>query len=113
MTYYGYDEMNQLSRSNWTGTWPERISIEANEALLIDINPYQSYKGTENSTAEMPTMGADNGMTLGMMIGKAYDGPRLGEAAGPGHLCGDGRAGGQGLPQYGDDAERVQARHRR
>lgn len=75
MTYYGYDEMNQLSRSNWTGTWPERISIEANEALLIDINPYQSYKGTENSTAEMPTMGADNGMTLGMMIGKAYDDP--------------------------------------
>lgn len=75
LTYYGYDEMNQLSRSNWTGTWPEKIAIEANEKLLTDINPYQSYKGTEGSTAQMPTMGADNGMTLGMMIGKDYDDP--------------------------------------
>ena len=73
MTYYGYDEMNMLTRSDWVGTWPEKISIEANEALLADLNPYQSYKGVEGSTAEMPTMGANNGMTLGMMIGKDYD----------------------------------------
>lgn len=75
MTYYGYDEMNMLSRSNWTGTWPEKIAIEANDALMVDINAYQSYKGIEGSTTEMPTMGADNGMTLGMMIGKDYDDP--------------------------------------
>ena len=75
MTYYGYDEMNMLTRSNWTGTWPEKIAIEANDALMVDINAYQSYKGIEGSTTEMPTMGADNGMTLGMMIGKDYDDP--------------------------------------
>lgn len=75
MTYYGYDEMNMLTRANWTGTWPEKIAIEANDALLVDINPYQSYKGIDGSTTEMPTMGADNGMTLGMMIGKDYDDP--------------------------------------
>ena len=75
MTYYGYDEMNQLTRSDWTGTWPEKIAIEANEALLEDINPYQSYQGIEGSTTEMPTMGAKNDMTLGMMIGKDYDDP--------------------------------------
>ena len=75
LTYYGYDEMNMLSRSDWIGTWPAKIEIEANEALLTDINPYQSYKGIEGSTTEMPTMGADNGMTLGMMIGKDYDDP--------------------------------------
>ena len=75
LSYYGYDEMNRLSRSNWTGTWPKKIELEANEALLADLNPYQSYKGTEGSTAVMPTMGADNGMTLGMMIGKDYGDP--------------------------------------
>ena len=75
MTYYGYDEMNMLTRANWTGTWPEKIAIEANDALLVDINPYQSYKGIDGSTTEMPTMGADNGITLGMMIGKDYDDP--------------------------------------
>lgn len=39
MTYYGYDEMNNAHPCCWTGTWPEKIAIEANDALLADIQP--------------------------------------------------------------------------
>ena len=69
--YYGVD-MDYLSRSDWQGTWPQTIELEANSAMMVDLYKYQTYQA-ESGT--MPTMGADNGMTLGMMIGKDYDDP--------------------------------------
>ena len=68
--------MTVLSRSDWQGTWPQVFELEANDAILTDLNLYQTYTGIEGSTTEMPTMGADNGMTLGMMIGLDYDDPQ-------------------------------------
>ena len=75
LSYYGLEDLNYLSRSDWQGTWPKVVTLEANDAMLVDLNRYHAYTGTEGSTATMPTMGADNGMTLGMMIGKDYDDP--------------------------------------
>ena len=75
LSYYGLDDLTYLSRSDWQGTWPKEVSLTANEAMLVDLNRYHSYNGTEGSTAKMPTMGADNDMTLGMMIGKDFDDP--------------------------------------
>jgi beta-glucosidase len=47
--------------------------LEANEELMKDLYAYQTY---ETSTAgEMPIMGANNGLTLAMMIGKDFDDP--------------------------------------
>ena len=77
LDYYGVeDTMTVLSRSDWQGTWPQVFELEANDAILADLNLYQTYNGIEGSTTEMPTMGADNGMTLGMMIGLDYDDPQ-------------------------------------
>jgi len=75
LSYYGIDGMTYLSRSDWKGTWPKELTIEANDALIADLNLCGNYKTDPNSTAVMPTMGADNGMTLGMMIGKDYNDP--------------------------------------
>ena len=75
LSYYGLEDLTYLSRSDWQGTWPQEVTLEANEAMLVDLNRYHSYTGTEGSTATMPTMGADGDMTLGMMIGKDYDDP--------------------------------------
>lgn len=75
LSQYGYD-ITYLSRSNWTGTWPEVMKIEATDEMFEDgLYMYQTYEGIEGSETEMPTMGADNGLTLAMMIGKDYDDP--------------------------------------
>ena len=75
LSYYGTD-VTYLSRSDWEGTWPQPITdLEANEEILAALNLYQTYDGVEGSTTQMPTTGADNGMTLAMMIGKDYDDP--------------------------------------
>ena len=75
LSQYGYD-ITYLSRSNWTGTWPTVMTIEATDEMFADgLYMYQTYDGIEGSETEMPTMGASNGLTLAMMIGKDYDDP--------------------------------------
>ncbi|MBE5956402.1 MAG: glycosyl hydrolase [Lachnospiraceae bacterium] len=75
LSQYGYD-MNYVSRNDWTGTWPKVMTLEATDQMFEDgLYMYQTYDGVEGSTAEMPTMGAQNGLTLAMMIGKEYDDP--------------------------------------
>lgn len=75
LSQYGY-EINYLSRSNWTGTWPVEMEIAATDEMFADgLYMYQTYEGIEGSETEMPTMGAQNGLTLAMMIGKDYDDP--------------------------------------
>ena len=75
LTQYGYD-ITYLSRSNWVGTWPSVLTLEATDQMFADgLYMYQTYDGIEGSTTEMPTMGASNGLTLAMMIGKDYDDP--------------------------------------
>ena len=74
-SYYGIEDMTYLSRSDWQGTWPQELNLVANEAMLADLNLTGNYTADPDSDAVMPTMGADNGMTLGMMIGKSYDDP--------------------------------------
>ncbi len=75
LSQYGYD-VTYLSRSNWTGTWPKEMELEATDEMFADgLYNYQTYSGIEGSTTQMPTMGAQNGMTLAMMIGKEYADP--------------------------------------
>lgn len=75
LSQYGYD-ITYLSRNDWTGTWPKVMELEATDQMIADgLYIYQTYQGIEGSETEMPTMGADNGLTLSMMIGKDYDDP--------------------------------------
>ncbi len=72
---YGYD-VTYLSRSDWQGTWPVALTLEATDKMFEDgLYMYQTYTGIEGSTTEMPTMNAKNGLTLAMFIGKDYDDP--------------------------------------
>jgi beta-glucosidase len=87
LSNYGV-EVTYLSRSNWQGTWPGGMpgpeatwpsgmpGLEATDEMFADgLYQYQTYTGMEGSTTEYPTMGADNGLTLAMMIGLDYDDP--------------------------------------
>jgi beta-glucosidase len=76
LSTYGLD-ITYLSRSDWQGTWPTGMAgLEATDAMFEDgLNAYQTYTGIEGSTTEYPTMGANNGLTLAMMIGLDYDDP--------------------------------------
>ena len=71
----GEQQITYLTRSDWTGTFPkETVKLELTEGLQAEMTSLKEYEITETD-AEMPTMGADNGMTLAMMIGKDYDDP--------------------------------------
>ena len=72
---YGF-EVSYLSRSDWQGTWPQAMTLEATDEMFADgLYMYQTYAGIEGSTTEMPTMGAQNGLNLAMYIGTDYDDP--------------------------------------
>ncbi|MTR07196.1 glycosyl hydrolase, partial [Pseudoflavonifractor sp. BIOML-A15] len=69
--YYG--DLTYLTRSDWTGTFPETITLTATEALKADLAAGPDT-GEEGYT--MPNMGAGTDLTLAMMIGKSYDDPQ-------------------------------------
>ena len=70
------EKLIYLSRSDWEKTWPTVHSeLEASEDILNQLYIYQTYKQAADSTAEMPTMGAENGLTLAMYMGIDYDDP--------------------------------------
>ena len=66
-----------LTRNDWAGTMPSlknTVKIALNEYLIAGLQD-EKYKADPNTTVEMPTLGADNGMKLVDMIGKDYDDP--------------------------------------
>ena len=64
-----------LSRSDWNGTFPTApAQLTANETLTANL-AITRYDGSLADSVEMPTLGADNGLTLASMIGKSYDDP--------------------------------------
>ena len=73
--HYGED-ITYLSRSDWEGTWPTiQDGLEANEDMMNQLYIYQTYEPSKDETIEMPTLGAKNGLTLAMFIGKEFDDP--------------------------------------
>ncbi|MBQ8160700.1 MAG: glycoside hydrolase family 3 C-terminal domain-containing protein, partial [Clostridia bacterium] len=67
-----------LSRSDWAGTYPTATTVvRVTEQMAKDIqNAYVPKTVDENgNTYVMPTYGANNGMTLAMMMGLPYDDP--------------------------------------
>ena len=73
--YEGSDvEVTYVSRSDWTGTWPKAaIELFLNERMNEDLQSDRPFE--EDPDAEMPAFGKDNGLTLAMLRGKAYDDP--------------------------------------
>ena len=70
LNYY-YDGVTYVTRSDWTGTIPEKAgNIEATDDLLADFNPT-----FESSGEAAPAMGESNGLSLASLIGREYDDP--------------------------------------
>ena len=71
------DDIVYLTRNDWAGTMPsleKTVKFVLNEYLIAGLQD-EKYKADPNSTVEMPTLGADNGMKLVDMIGKDYNDP--------------------------------------
>lgn len=74
--YSGNDvEITYLSRSDWQGTWPTNIiKLALTEQMIAELQDVQ-YSAEDYQTVDMPTLNADNGLTLYDMIGKDFDDP--------------------------------------
>ena len=72
------DDIVYLSRADWEGTMPsleKTVKIALNEYLIKALQD-QQYQTDPNSTATMPTLGANNGLKLYDLIGVDYDDPK-------------------------------------
>ncbi len=64
-----------VSRNDWTGTFPQSVyQLGLTQQMHDEITGIKKYV-PENTDAELPTMGANNGMTLAQMIGKEFNDP--------------------------------------
>ena len=73
---YSPGEVTWLSRSDWTGTYPTgTFDLALNDELVAAL-ANTHYDGSLADSVEMPTMGAENGLTLASMIGKEFDDPQ-------------------------------------
>ncbi|MCQ2772822.1 MAG: glycoside hydrolase family 3 C-terminal domain-containing protein, partial [Bacilli bacterium] len=70
--YLGKDTIKYLSRSDWKGTYPNRVELKLNEKLLKDL-AMQRHENIKSDKSLMPTMGAKNGLKAFDMIGKDVD----------------------------------------
>ena len=76
--YEGRDtnSITWLTRNEWEGTFPKQIvQLQLTQQMIRDLQDVQ-YDPADYDTVPMPTMGADNGMTLYQMIGLSYDDPK-------------------------------------
>ena len=70
-----------LTRNDWEGTMPslkKTVKIKLNDYLTKALQD-QQYATDADAKAEMPTLGADNGLKLYDMIGLEYDDPKWDE----------------------------------
>ena len=67
-----YPDITYLTRSDWEGTFPQTLELTATEELKADL---AAGPDTSEEGYTMPTMGADNGLTAAMLIGKDHDDP--------------------------------------
>ena len=69
----GSNSVTYVSRNNWTGTWPTNtIAFAITPQMVTDIT---SHKPLIEDGSVMPKYGVDNGLTIAMLRGLAYDDP--------------------------------------
>lgn len=70
-----YDDIVYLTRSDWEGTYPQTVVLTATDELMADLRLTAAdfIAAVDESEYEMPTMGADNGLTAIMLRGADYD----------------------------------------
>ena len=73
---YSPGEVTWLSRSDWTGTYPTGTFDFALNDELVAALANTLYDGSQASSVDMPTTGAEGDLTLASMIGAEYDDPQ-------------------------------------
>jgi len=69
------EDVEWLSRKDWTGTFPtEIVKFTLTEQLIAALQEIL-YNPEDHEPVEMPTLGAENGVKLVDMIGKDYNDP--------------------------------------
>ena len=74
----GAQSITYVSRADWENTFPEKnVELKITEQMAADLvdSVYLSAGRTEESTEEMPVMGAENNLSVVEMRGKAFDDP--------------------------------------
>lgn len=88
--YMDDDSVTQLSRSDWTGTFPTAPVDRKGEAPQVALDEFEwwdnydpqtdsklgNVEGSEVYAAEQPTSNADNGLSLIDLRGLSYDDPK-------------------------------------
>lgn len=75
INYYGYD-FTYLTRNDWEGTYPaEPVAYEATDAIIDSLSNFDYETPADAPSVDDFTQGADNGLTLDMLIGLEYDDP--------------------------------------
>ena len=74
--YEGIDDsITYLTRNDWVGTFPtEIVQLTLTEQMIEELQDVQ-YDPADYPETAMPTLGADNGLSLYDMIGKDFDDP--------------------------------------
>lgn len=67
-----YDDIEYLSRSDWTGTFPETIVLTATDELIADLSEKYDLDDTGYT---MPATGVKNGISVIELKGLDYDDP--------------------------------------
>lgn len=69
------DTITYLTRNDWEGTFPKEIKqLTLTEQMIDELQDVQ-YDPADYPETAMPTLGADNGLSLYDMIGKDFDDP--------------------------------------
>ena len=71
----GDNSVTYLSRSDWMGTWPSETTQLTLTDQMIDDLQLVRYDASDYEAIDMPTLGADNGLSLYDMMGLDYDDP--------------------------------------
>lgn len=70
--YIGEGTVTYVSRNNWLGTMPsEAVVLTATDKVKNDLASNKALE--QDSEAQMPAYGKNNGLTLAMLRGKDYD----------------------------------------
>ena len=72
----GDNSVTWLTRNDWLGTMPTApVQFTLTETMIADLQDVQ-YDPADYESVPMPTLGADNGLTLYDMIGADFNDPR-------------------------------------
>ncbi|MCD8326815.1 MAG: glycoside hydrolase family 3 C-terminal domain-containing protein [Lachnospiraceae bacterium] len=73
INYYDGYEYVYLTRSDWEGTWPEKVQWDATQEMMDVLSNYYYETPEDSPSVDDFTQGVDNGLTLVDMIGVDFD----------------------------------------